>query len=235
MLHVQVPIGAWHGNGRKAGWYSPFLLACWDPEREEFQSVCRVMSGFSDVFYKAAKERYDREHLLADKLSYVYTSESPDVWFAPTEVWEIRGADLTLSPVHKAAVGKLHPTRGCSLRFPRFIKVLPLCPCCPVCQGNALWSMLPHRPYRRCTRNQTCATVVVYIHTKGAQAASCSRSDCPILLGSLMPATSRECWFRGRCLAACCGSGQAVTFQRASSGCDGQNGSSSRVSADSRG
>ncbi|KAL6223528.1 hypothetical protein ACLB2K_006913 [Fragaria x ananassa] len=23
-----VPIGAWHGNGRKAGWYSPFLMAC---------------------------------------------------------------------------------------------------------------------------------------------------------------------------------------------------------------
>ena len=41
-----VPIGAWWGNGRKAGWYSPYLLAAWDPEREEFQSVCRVMSGF---------------------------------------------------------------------------------------------------------------------------------------------------------------------------------------------
>ena len=25
-------IGAWHGNGRKAGWHSPYLLACWDPE-----------------------------------------------------------------------------------------------------------------------------------------------------------------------------------------------------------
>ncbi|XP_065848576.1 DNA ligase 6 isoform X2 [Euphorbia lathyris] len=46
-----VPIGAWHGNGRKAGWYSPFLMACYNPETEEFQSVCRVMSGFSDAFY----------------------------------------------------------------------------------------------------------------------------------------------------------------------------------------
>jgi hypothetical protein len=32
--------------------YSPFLLACYDPEREEYQSVCRVMSGFTDAFYK---------------------------------------------------------------------------------------------------------------------------------------------------------------------------------------
>jgi hypothetical protein len=46
-----VPIGAWHGNGRKAGWFSPFLLAAWDPETEAFQSVCRCMSGFTDAFY----------------------------------------------------------------------------------------------------------------------------------------------------------------------------------------
>ncbi|XP_022771969.1 DNA ligase 6 isoform X3 [Durio zibethinus] len=47
-----VPIGAWHGNGRKAGWYSPFLMACYNPDTEDYQSVCRVMSGFSDSFYK---------------------------------------------------------------------------------------------------------------------------------------------------------------------------------------
>lgn len=50
-----VPIGAWHGNGRKVGWYSPFLLAAWDPDAEEFQSVCRCMSGFSDAFYAQAR------------------------------------------------------------------------------------------------------------------------------------------------------------------------------------
>jgi ATP dependent DNA ligase C terminal region len=32
--------------------YSPFLMACYNLEAEEFQSVCRVMSGFSDAFYK---------------------------------------------------------------------------------------------------------------------------------------------------------------------------------------
>ncbi|XXG80494.1 hypothetical protein AAC387_Pa09g1344 [Persea americana] len=46
-----VPIDGWHGNGRKAGWFSPFLLACFNPDTEEFRSVCRVMSGFSDSFY----------------------------------------------------------------------------------------------------------------------------------------------------------------------------------------
>lgn len=120
---LQVPIGAWYGNGRKAGWYSPFLLACWDPEAEEFQSVCRVMSGFSDAFYTASKERFSSKHLLSGPKPYYNTGESPDVWFEAVEVWEIRGADITLSPVHKSAVGKLHGSRGCSLRFPRFIQV----------------------------------------------------------------------------------------------------------------
>ncbi|XP_020276854.1 DNA ligase 6-like [Asparagus officinalis] len=50
-----VPIGAWYGNGRKAGWYSPFLMACYNPDAKEFQSVCRVMSGFSDEFYKSVQ------------------------------------------------------------------------------------------------------------------------------------------------------------------------------------
>lgn len=31
--------------------YSPFLMACYEPDTQEFQSVCRVMSGFSDSFY----------------------------------------------------------------------------------------------------------------------------------------------------------------------------------------
>lgn len=39
-------------------WFSPFLLACYDPEAEELQSVCRVMSGFTDAFYREAKDRW---------------------------------------------------------------------------------------------------------------------------------------------------------------------------------
>lgn len=35
--------------------YSPFLMACYNPETEEYQSVCRVMSGFSDAFYIEVK------------------------------------------------------------------------------------------------------------------------------------------------------------------------------------
>ena len=40
-----VPVGAWHGNGRKAQWWSPILLAVWDPEAEKLVAVCKCMSG----------------------------------------------------------------------------------------------------------------------------------------------------------------------------------------------
>lgn len=48
---------------------------------------------------------------------------NPEVYFKPNEVWEIRGADITLSPVSIAARGLVSDSRGLSLRFPRFIKV----------------------------------------------------------------------------------------------------------------
>ncbi|KAJ1284834.1 hypothetical protein BS78_03G235400 [Paspalum vaginatum] len=120
-----VPIGAWYGNGRKAGWYSPFLMACYNPEIEEFQSVCRVMSGFSDEFYKEMKEFYSGERILPKKPVYYKTDEQPELWFTAEQVWEIRGADLTLSPVHHAAIRLVHPARGISVRMPRYTRSVP--------------------------------------------------------------------------------------------------------------
>lgn len=66
-----VPIGAWHGNGRKVGWFSPFLLAAYDPDTEEFQSVCRCMSGYTDAFYAEVNfNQVKRYTSAAESLQY---------------------------------------------------------------------------------------------------------------------------------------------------------------------
>jgi DNA ligase 1 len=42
-----------------------------------------------------------KERIIPGPKPYYVTGESCSVWFEPAEVWELRGADLTISPVHK--------------------------------------------------------------------------------------------------------------------------------------
>jgi DNA ligase-1 len=123
-----VPIGAWSGSGRKCAWFSPFLMAVYDRETETWQSVCRVMSGFSDQLYRELHAFYAEEgadRILPTKPPYYTTHEQPDFWLAPCAVWELRGADFSLSNVHCASAGLAPQGRGIALRFPRFIRARP--------------------------------------------------------------------------------------------------------------
>ncbi|KAF6828566.1 DNA ligase [Colletotrichum plurivorum] len=125
-----IPVAGWHGQGRKAKWWSPILMAVRNEDSGALEVVCKCMSGFTDAFYKANREFYDdgevsgeRRNTRARKPAFVeYSGPEPDVWFEPQEVWEMAFADITLSPTYTAAIGLVSEDRGLSMRFPRFLK-----------------------------------------------------------------------------------------------------------------
>merc|ERR1712096_380646 len=81
-------------------------------------------TGFTDE--DLAKHAAFFKENLSEKPKAYYSFDpnlAPDHWFEPVQVWEVKCADMTISPVHRAATGIVDPSKGVSLRFPRFIRI----------------------------------------------------------------------------------------------------------------
>ena len=116
-----VPIGAYFGKGKRTGVFGGFLLACYNHFAEEFQSICKIGTGFQDAILEKLTEQLSK-HTVDVMPSYYRTNDKPDVWLTESCVWEVKAADLSISPNHCAAMGLVDKQKGIALRFPRFIR-----------------------------------------------------------------------------------------------------------------
>jgi DNA ligase-1 len=114
-----VIVGAYHGRGRRAGVYGAYLLAAYDSKRKVFPTVTKIGTGFSD----ADLERFPkllREYQSHVKPPDVESNLVPDIWFRPKLVIETIASEITLSPIHPAAMDEMRKGSGLALRFPKF-------------------------------------------------------------------------------------------------------------------
>ncbi|RPB19410.1 ATP-dependent DNA ligase [Terfezia boudieri ATCC MYA-4762] len=121
-----VVVGAYFGRGKRTSVYGAFLLACYNSSKQTYETICNIGTGFSE---QVLEEHYKAlsEHVIDRPKPYYSHStgntHAPDVWFEPKMVWEVKTADMTLSPKYRAAEGLVDSNKGISLRFPRFLRI----------------------------------------------------------------------------------------------------------------
>ena len=118
-----IVVGADWGKGKRTGVFGSFLMACYDEETGTYQTVTKVATGLTEEMLNTVHQRlipFVRES--APELLQ-FKDKNVDVWLEPNFVWEVRCADLSLSPVYCALLTKLgDANKGVALRFPRFVR-----------------------------------------------------------------------------------------------------------------
>jgi len=114
-----VVVGGYSGRGRRAGVMGAFLMAVYDRNTGMFQSVCKLGSGFSDDQLSELTEALN-PYRTQQKPDNLDATMVPEFWLEPRMVLEVRGAEITVSPVHTCAMDAVRKDSGLAVRFPRF-------------------------------------------------------------------------------------------------------------------
>ena len=114
-----IVIGAYFGRGRRTGLYGTLLLGTYNPDKDNFPSVCKVGTGFTDESLDQLYQILSNKITLK-KNSRVVSEMEADVWFEPELVLEIVASEITLSPIHKTGLNLIRKGSGFALRFPKF-------------------------------------------------------------------------------------------------------------------
>ncbi|MFH0970849.1 MAG: ATP-dependent DNA ligase [Candidatus Diapherotrites archaeon] len=117
-----VIIGYYKGKGKRTTFgLGGLLAAVYDEKKDEFKSITRIGTGFSE---QALGEWYERlmKHKTDHKPVRVDSEVIPHQWVKPVFVVEVRADEITQSPMHTAGKKDKDDT-GYALRFPRIIKL----------------------------------------------------------------------------------------------------------------
>ena len=114
-----IVIGAYFGRGRRTGLYGTLLLGTYNPEKDNFPSICKVGTGFTD---ESLDQLYQilSNNVTLKKNSKIVSEMEADVWLEPELVLEIVASEITLSPIHKTGLDLIRKNSGFALRFPKF-------------------------------------------------------------------------------------------------------------------
>ena len=114
-----IVIGAYFGRGRRTGLYGTLLLGTYNPEKDNFPSICKVGTGFTD---ESLDQLYQilSNNVTLKKNSRIISKMEADVWLEPELVLEIVASEITLSPIHKTGLDLIRKNSGFALRFPKF-------------------------------------------------------------------------------------------------------------------
>lgn len=118
-----VVVGAYAGRGKRSSTYGALLCTAYNHEKDVYQTVCKVGTGFTDKQLEELPEKLGPVK-VENKPARVDATDDvePDFWFTPDKVIEVGGAEITRSPVHSCARKK---GKGLALRFPRMKKWRP--------------------------------------------------------------------------------------------------------------
>jgi DNA ligase-1 len=118
-----IPIGALFGKDARVGQFGSFLMACWNQDDQRYDTVCMVGTGFSNemltkLYQEMSNEITDNNQKPDNYNVSRFQQRKVKVWFKPTRVWEINGADFSYSNAHSLTI----QGKQISLRFPKFLR-----------------------------------------------------------------------------------------------------------------
>ena len=111
-----VVVGFFYGQGKLKDLPGSLLVALYNKEKDELQTIAKVSSGLSEDEYKYLKEILKPADGPPYNLNY---NLEPDVWVVPEIVVELTYDDITISSLHTCDVGD----KKLALRFPRVIRI----------------------------------------------------------------------------------------------------------------